>query len=95
MSIMKLKIMVLGAEVDEELRNPDLINRTHGTRSCYNRGGCRGPLCAYVMRRERRTEGTVTTAPREFDEYLEDRLVKHHAEHAERLALQRRSKPNV
>lgn len=90
MSIMALKIMVLGAEVDEELRNPDLLKRTHGTYSCYNTGKCRGPLCQYAVRRQRRLKGTVNATPNELDEYLEDRLVKYHAERADVLARRKR-----
>lgn len=90
MSVMKLKIMVLGAEVDEELRDPDHLTRTHGTYSCYNTGKCRGPLCLYAVRRHRRIKGTVTATPTELDEYLEDRLVRYHAERADLLARRKR-----
>jgi len=90
-NITTMKIMVLGAEIDIELADPELSSRTHGTRSCYNRGGCRGPLCTYIMRRERRTDKTVAVIQKELDDYLEGRLTQHHADRADRLANQRRA----
>lgn len=89
--LLQIKLMVLGVEVDTELADPEYLNRTHGTRSCYNRAGCRGPLCTYIMRRMRRTEDMVTVSQKELDDYLEDRLIQHHADHEQRLANRRRS----
>lgn len=90
-SIIDLKIMVLGAEVDSELANPEHATRTHGTISCYNRGGCRGPLCTYARRIHRHTEETQSPVQKELDDYLAKRLEQHHADHAERLANRRRA----
>lgn len=86
-----IEIMVLGAKVDAELADASFSTRTHGTRSCYNQAGCRGPLCTYIMRRMRRTEDTVTVSQKELDDYLEGRLTQHHADHQTRLANRRRA----
>ena len=89
--LIDLKIMVLGAEVDAELRDPAHLNRTHGTISCYNTGKCRGPLCRYARRIHQQKEDTQTTQEVELEEFLAKRLAEHHADHDERLANRRRA----
>lgn len=89
--ILDFEMALLRIKVDAELADPKFANRTHGTRSCYNRAKCKGPLCTYIMRRNRRKADTVTVTRKEFDDYLEERLKQHHADQAGRLANRRRS----
>lgn len=86
-----IEIMVLGAKVDAELADPEHLARTHGTISCYNRAGCRGPLCRYARRIHQQTEDTQSRHQKELEEYLAKRLEQHHADHKDRLASQRRA----
>ena len=86
-----IEIMVLGAKVDAELAHPDHLTRTHGTISCYNRAGCRGPLCRYARRIYQQNDETQSPHPKELEDYLAKRLEQHHADHQERLANQRRA----
>lgn len=89
-TILDIKLMVLGAEVAEELADINFPNRTHGTSSCYQKG-CRGPLCGYIMRSKQRSEATQAYTAKEVDEFLQEKLDAHHAARHEILANRRRS----